>query len=674
MRRSLGMAALVCAAVLASAWDALAQDSRITGAVVFPDGRQDFSGVRIFLEPGIEGALEETRADSTGQFRFSGAYAEPVGVMAIAPGFGWSGRHLNLGPGESVHDVQLILRPADGISGQVVDPKGRPVADAVVLRAAVIEPFKVGVPYATLAARGFGEIRSDAGGRFTVPDLPAGGVAALKLAHPLYAQTATAAQPVGSTVTVTLSPGVLVNGEVIDRALQIRVAGARVTLRNASPPHDTMAVETDAQGLFTTRLNPGIYLARAEAADLLSPGWLEIAITGETPETRLRLPVSRAGTISGTLADAITGTPVEGARVRVECGRFLAAIARTDSRGAFRVTASEGENILYFESVPGYLPPEPRAVRVMVPSGQEVALPGVWLAQLPEFEVRLVSGDDDASAAGAAVTVLEPRQLGWVIADAEGTVRFRVNRLPESGRVTAAAWHPTERKAALFALDRARPKNNLVKLLPCATVRGRVLRMDRSPAPGVTVGAVYGAEGLEEPLVLWRAVTDESGGFVWLAVVPGVPQRVAALAPDGTELVLGDLNAAPGQELQLPDGVIAAGGRTAAAPATPEALAAQLREQLPGPALIAAAPENASRAVWVDTLAALAGVVPEIRVAVAGGEATGADSGSGVRMLPAFPAGTLPAGVDSVLLDRAGRASTVTAGLPPLFLVREAAR
>lgn len=668
------LAAITCAVIMLSGWNALAQESRIAGSVIFPDGRQDFSGVRVFLEPGIDGALEESRADPSGRFAFSGAYAGPVGVMATAPGFGWSGRHLNLSPGESVTDVQLVLRPAASMSGQVVDPKGKPVADVTVLRAAVIEPFKVGIPFSKLVAVGFGEIRSDAGGRFTVPGLPAGAVAALKLAHPSYAQTATAPQPVGSVVTVTLSPGVLITGEVIDRALQSRVAGAQVTLRNASPPHDTVSVVTDAQGLFTTRLNPGVYLARAEAADRLSPGWQEIPITGETPETRLRLPVSRAGYITGTMADAKTGAPIEGARVRVECGGFTATVVRTDARGAFKVRASEGENVLYFESTPGYLPPEPRAVRVMVPSGQDVALPGVWLAPLPEFEVRLVSGDDDAPAAGAAVTVLEPRQLGWVIADLEGAARFQVNRLPESGRVTAVAWHSSERKAALFALDRARPKDNLAKLLPCATVRGRVLRPDQSPAPGVTVGSVYGAEGLEEPLVLWRTVTDASGGFTWPSVVPGIPQRVAALAPDGTEVALGDINAAPGQELQLPEGVLPDGSRQATVTGTPESLAARLGEQIPGPALIAMASEDAAQTAWVDTLAAVIRVVPDLRAGVAGGEAAGSNAGSGVRILAAIPAGMLPAGVDTILLNREGQAVTVTAGLPPLFLVREVTR
>ncbi|HOK90230.1 MAG TPA: carboxypeptidase-like regulatory domain-containing protein [Candidatus Hydrogenedentes bacterium] len=662
------------AAIALLAWHAWSQESRVSGVVAFPDSRQDFTGVRIFVEPGINGALEETHPDPSGQFAFSGPYAGPVGLLAIAPGFGWTGRHLNLSPGESVNDVRLVLRPAVTLSGQVVDSKGKPVADAVVLRAAVTEPFKVGIPFSKLSGLGFGDIRSDASGRFTIPGLPAGSLVALKLAHPSHAQTATPARPVGETVTVTLSPGVLVSGEVVDRALQSRVAGARVTLRNASPPHDTVSLETDTQGLFMTRLNPGVYLARAEATDRLSPGWQEITITGETPETRLRLPVSRAGSISGTLADAITGTPVEGARVRVECGGFTAAIARTDARGAFKVTASEGENVVYFEGTPGYLPPEPRAVRVMVPSGQNVALPGVWLAPLPEFETRLVVDDDQKPVAGAVVAPLEPRQLGWVIADADGTARFRVNRLPESGKVTAMAWHPTERQAALFALDRARPKNNLVRLLPCAHVRGKVLLPDGSPAAGVTVGAVYGAEGLEEPLVLWRAVTDASGGFAWPAVVPGIPQRVVALAADGTELVLGDINAAPGQSLELPAGTLAGGERQAASPVPPEVLAARLREHIQGPALVVALGDASTLTAWTETLAAVCRVVPDIQGAVAA-EATGpADAGASVRILPALPAGTLPPGVDTILLDRQGQAVVVTAGLPPLFLVREAAR
>lgn len=670
-----GVATVVCVAVALSPLDVWTQDTQVSGVLIFPEGRQDFRGARVFLEPGIDGALQESRPDDSGRFVFSGPYSGPVGLMAIAPGFGWTGRHLNLAAGERVSDVRLAFPQAASLNGQAVDPKGKPVSGAVVLRVAVTAPYKVGIPLSKLAGFGFEEIRSDDAGRFTVPNMPAGATVALKLAHPSFAQTATPAQPVGSPLTATLYPGVLVTGEVIDRALQSRVAGARVVLRNASPPHDSLSVQTDAQGTFLIRLNPGVYLARAEAADRMSPGWQEVAITGETPETRLRLPVSRSGTVTGKVADAISGEPIEGARIRMESGGFLAGVARTDAAGVFRVAASEGENTLYFESAPGYLPPEPRAVRVMVSSGQEVALPGIWLAPLPEFEVQVVSGEHNDPVAGAAVLLLEPRQLGWVMADSAGVARFRVNRIPESGRVTALAWHPDEPRGALFALDRGRPRDNQVSLLPCATVRGAVKLADGSPARGVTVGAVYGAEGLESPLVLWRAVTDETGAYAWPAVVPGVPQRVVALGWDGAELVLGDVNAAPAQDMALPDGIISAGAaRQTKVPATPASLAERLRDKVPVPALVTRADDAAAREAWAETLAACGSAVSGITPVVVSGAAITAETRQGVRVMPISSSDPWPAGVDTLLLDRSGKAVALTAGLPPLFMVRSAAR
>jgi len=70
--------------------------SSLTGRVVDAGG-QPVNGARVFLEPGLEGAIVEAPIAADGAFRFENVAPGPVGVFAAAPGFGYAGKHLNLG-------------------------------------------------------------------------------------------------------------------------------------------------------------------------------------------------------------------------------------------------------------------------------------------------------------------------------------------------------------------------------------------------------------------------------------------------------------------------------------------------------------------------------------------------------------------------------------------------
>ena len=208
-------------------------------------------------------------------------------------------------------------------------------------------------------------------------------------------------------------------------------------------------------------------------------------------------------------------------------------MVRTNGKGEFHLTAAEGENVLYFDSTPGYLPPDPRAMRVTVPPGAPVELPGLWLVPLPTYKLQVVDEDESSPVAGAVLTLVRPWQFGWLPTDEGGMAQVRVVNLPQDGRIIGIAEHPTKAAGAVFALDRASSAGAKVKLLPYGTVTGVVVNEKGKPVADAIVGAAFPDSPVDDPLLLWRTVTDAEGRFRWDAVVAGVPQRCAVAGAGG---------------------------------------------------------------------------------------------------------------------------------------------
>lgn len=492
------------------------------------------AGARVFLEPGLGGALQETSASADGRYDFEEVLPGAAGVFAHAPGHAFGGRHVNLASGERISNLVLRLQRADSVSGTVKNAEGEAVSGARITRVALLGEHKVGIPFAKLAAHGISEPRSDASGRFTVPDVPAGEQVALKIGHPAYAQDGAGDVRVGErNLAVTLHRGVLVEGEVIARNSGEPLANAPVIVRSAQPPHDSSVALSDLRGGFSLRLKPGVYLYQSVGPAFRSPGWSELVLTGEQPRARLRILVAGAGRITGSVRDARNDTPVEGARIVLETEGNAAAILRSGPGGEFAVDAAEGESLLRFEAAPGYLPPESNAIRVEIREGQEVELPIMWFVPLPVFRVR-VEDAEGAPVPGAIVSVLRPAQFGWRATDAGGWADVRIGALPADGRVVGMAEHPSLPEAALFVLTREQAAQGArVQLLPLGEVTGRVVNARGRGVSGAVVGGVFPGEDLDEDWLLWRSVSGSGGVFRWPAVVPGVPQACVAHAGPG---------------------------------------------------------------------------------------------------------------------------------------------
>lgn len=540
----------------ASAWLGVCA---VSGQVLDAQGAP-LAGARVFAEPGLAGAVHETRAGENGLFQFDDLDAGPVGVFAIAEGRGFGGKHLNLAVAEEVDGIKIVLTAADQISGRVMDHKGKPIAGARITRVGLLGDEKVGIPLAKMKALGFETPVSDEAGRFVVPNLPQGSSVALKVGHPDYAQEGVENLAVGKTdIAVTLYPGVVQEGLVLTKGGQSPVANAAVIIRNGQPPYDTVVTQSNGFGEFSIRLKPGMYLYQASSGESASPGWERLAVTGEPSPARLKVLLAGVGSIRGTVKDAVSGEPIAGARILADTNGNRAAIVYTGPTGEFQVRVAEGETLLRLESAAGFLPPETGAIRVAVAEGQNVELPGMWLAPAPRYRVQVLAADGATPVVGAVITVLRPRQFGWYLSDRDGWVEIAMANLPADGRVVGLAESLDKPLGALFALERGDAAGAKVQLLPLASVRGSVVDAKATPIEGAMVGAVFPGESADDDLLLWRCSTAKGGTFAWDAVIPGVPQVCVGRAGATADAQSEAFNLEPGASRTLAPLVIEAG-------------------------------------------------------------------------------------------------------------------
>jgi hypothetical protein len=220
------------------------------------------------------------------------AVVEPVVIDGVIYGLRRPVALPALADGEA-RTIDVALDELIGaVHGVVVDPAGRPIADA---RVRVVVPLDAdGFDEAPFGARGLGNPKTDARGAFRIEGLPAG-VARVRVhlgRNVELADPSTVAVPVRGVADVgrIVAPhAVLVRGRVagLDRARAVR---ATALLPDGTPDrvrlHET---QTDAQGAFVLDgLAPGRYrftVGARECPDIVTvPAQPEVAL--EIPHPR----------------------------------------------------------------------------------------------------------------------------------------------------------------------------------------------------------------------------------------------------------------------------------------------------------------------------------------------------------------------------------------------------
>ena len=270
-----------------------------------------------------------------------------------------SGTPIQVAPGATTAGIDFGLSPGGRISGTVRD-----AATSLPLAYAYIEVFDSAGDAVTYGT-------TDGAGLYTsYRGLPSGTYYARasenQYLDELYDDipcaagcTVTSGTPIGVTVGLTttaidfgLTPGGRISGTVTDTATKVPLANLRIIVSDSAGQYVTDAT-TDGSGVYTITglLTSGTYYARtANSRDYIDELYDDIpcaagcTVTSGTPigvtvgatTTGIDFALGRAGQVTGTVMDAVTGQPLANMYVNLfgSGGGYL-TFAQTDAFGAY---------------------------------------------------------------------------------------------------------------------------------------------------------------------------------------------------------------------------------------------------------------------------------------------------------------------------------------------------
>lgn len=478
--------------------------------------------------PGVQLAGFEPWCGFTDETGSCAIESIPAGIATL---FASTGHHQQVAiDGGRTTVVALELEAWSRVRGLVVDGDGTPVADAEVW---VSRPTRYG-----MAGRperpGRGQhggfaLRSDASGRFETRLARVQGLSASKPGYGpsrLVFPCREDAPHNGVEVRLVLArEGSALVAEVFD-AEGAPVADAHVLVGHEVPlmldPIDGSSTpparrgRTDARGAVELAgLAVGRLPVQVRAAGF-APWGGEVDLP-QAGTARLALRLDRAASVAGIATDEL-GQPIAGALVYQGALESLAASScRTDAGGRFELTSLPVGSLdlaAWHEQHGGC-------------STTLVGHAGVTSAWHPLLTKQpaitgTVLGSDGQPSAGAYVACSNDRGSGAATATSDERGRFTLGPLPPDGTfsVTAEVVHPTQ--GALRATQRGVPARSEIVLSigggaeRTATVRGRLLEADGSPALRIHVAATREGESVASFVLV-----EADGGFTTGAVQPG---------------------------------------------------------------------------------------------------------------------------------------------------------
>lgn len=294
---------------------------------------------------------------------------------------------------ESRVEIRLVPVTYGTIVGTVVDSaSGAPLPDTNI----------------RVAGR---ELRSNAQGAFRAERVPAGSVSVSAELFRYRGDQDTVVLERGAEEDVRLALEPIttgtVRGVVLSAADGKPVGGATVTIGN-------LTARSDAAGRFEIEQVPAGDRSVRASLRLFEPGESRVGVEAAVAvDTEIRLTPITYGAISGTVVDAVTGAPLEGAAV--SAGRHS---TRTDAAGAFELQRVSAGDISVLASKAVYID-ESAAVGLAAGASESVTLklqPITW---------------------GTITGVVTDAETGKPLANAEVVVGSQALRSDRSGRFRA---------------------------------------------------------------------------------------------------------------------------------------------------------------------------------------------------------------------------------------------
>ena len=445
--------------------------------------------------------------------------------------------------------VSITLSLAAQLAGVVVDPQGAPVDRArVVLAGSGVWPPR--------------EVETDASGRFSWPNVPAG-IYELRASHGQWVGAPRGGIVVGRHaptpfVRLQLSQGAVLTGTVVDEA-GAPVADAEILVLEEAISLLPRAAGSGATGTFTVAgLLPQEHVVRVSAE-----GFVPFQVEHDPREGPLNVQLQRAASLAGRVIDHL-GHPVAGATVEVVddathaslrfadlfavqragpvpltsdgalgvtlgeippipldpsgASRQLTGQAVTEADGSFLVTGIAPGRVRLRVSAPSYAPLSTETFTLR--PGEERA--GVELVLQPGtlIEGRVI----DAADFPVAHVLVELRIPGQppetTLSATDGTFEFQAGRGSVTLTATAPALPAVRARVELQDVERQAVTLRLSATLH--TLRGRIFDMDELPVAGATLRL----ESMSARFPHHRVVVAADDGAFEITGLPPPPYRI----------------------------------------------------------------------------------------------------------------------------------------------------
>lgn len=314
----------------------------------------DISGVKEDSE------MKRAQTDAGGSFAFEGVPDGKYVVVLDEPGYrDAKSAKLVLSTGKDLSDVLLVADPGFTVEGRVLDPEGKPLADAAVLGR---RPRSLTNMYANLDDGNRARTESDADGRFRLTGFDPGDVH-LEARLDGFIEAELEVKAGVTDATLTLQRSLSLSGIVVSTVDGEPVRDFRAALRPSGGlfnPADPLGMEKRMasarfsesfrdreDGTFTlSGLEPGSYDLTVQATGFGDTTVTDIELGGEGRKGQVVM-LPPESVVTGQIVSARTGLPIEGAQVSRAKGSGLEQMfegmlgqgprATTDSEGHFKI-------------------------------------------------------------------------------------------------------------------------------------------------------------------------------------------------------------------------------------------------------------------------------------------------------------------------------------------------
>ena len=467
---------------------ALSGSAAITGYVMNSDG-QAIAGARVesFAMETVEAerarlvsstperkALASADSDAKGKFALESPKDPVVSLRVSAPGYAPAAYRVE----RDEEAGALILAAAETKTGHVT-ANGKPVAGAKVI----------------WSGNGEAMATTDADGRYKIPD-PAKWANSVVVLHPDYA-VAEGNQARNENVDRTLTAGTTLSGTVVAEDGKTPVADAAISI-DGWP-----ATTSGPDGRFTIAHAAAKWeLVSAKSGSLIGTR----ARTG-APAT-LVLKVAKSASLSGSIRDMKTQTPVAGAYVslgvpmRRDAGQTSSTI--TDAKGNYAITGIVPGSYQIFVARPGYaIPPvsvsltaNEKATKLMM-AAQLARVTGTIVDEQkrPVAAARIATQNVSRGGGGPMNFMMRNGAAQTAASAPDGSFMIRADADTDIEVAAVKKGYP-EAKSSKMRLLPGERKSGLVLTIPSGlNVSGRVLDKEGRPVAGATVATSEAQSG-----------------------------------------------------------------------------------------------------------------------------------------------------------------------------------